>query len=86
MAEPTYRIKPFIWEQERASPNARFIADTVFGMARVRDRTASPKWSWAVGHCGDEYNFRCYSLEEAQAAAETHCRERLMVALEVVDE
>lgn len=88
MAEPTYRIKPLEWRAGHApTPVGSYSVERRWTGEETGDE---PLGSWYWSYCADEYydecSFDCDSEADGYAAAEAHYRERLLRALEVVDE
>lgn len=84
-----YRIKPLVWS--RVSGDLR--ADSIFGEINVvsnksyKDADEPVEWRWSLyDDCGYDLGWQCKNAKAAKLAAESWYRERLLEALEPVEE
>ena len=88
MSEPTYRIRPLVWDEDVFGyPPTDVIATCLTGTYVVRGGTHVVE-AWGPDGFG---RFLCddtatsLRIEAAKSSAEAHYRERLSQALEVVE-
>lgn len=98
MSEQLYRIKPLEWEgNDPKLEGDKVRVTTIFGSMYVgytmlphEGEYYLPGEHWVWGYCFDEYydeaEHDCDSLEDGKAKAEAHYRERLLAALEPVEQ